>query len=69
MLPGLKTQTNKHLCQISAIMQIFSHRLSTIRESRKIPGSQFSYMSEYTDGAAIMDNIVYADGATVMHHI
>ena len=34
------------------ITQISSHRLSTVRESQKISGSQVSYILRYADGAA-----------------
>ena len=52
MLPGIKTLTNKHRQRIFAINWTFSHRLSTVRVSREIAGSQDSYMLGYADGAA-----------------
>ena len=57
--------------------QIFSHRLSTVRELRKIPGSQVSYILMYADSAAAFEPcsadsdvvfeefIIYADSAAV----
>ena len=52
-------------------MRIFSYRLSAVSESRKIPGSQVSYILGYSDGAvAFATYIVYADGvATFIPHM
>ena len=51
---------------MSVITRTFSHRLNAVRVSRKIPGSQASYIFEYADGAAIFPPyIVYTDGSVV----
>ena len=56
MLPGIKTptRTTKYLRWISAITWIFSHKLTTVRESWKIPRSQVSYILGYADGTAVL---------------
>ena len=42
---------------------MFSHRISTVRESRKIPRSQVSCTVVYADSAAAFEVVlVYADG-------
>ena len=40
--------------RISPITRIFSHRLSTVGKSRKIPGSQVSHILGYADSATAM---------------
>ena len=40
--------------------RIFSHRLSTVRESQKITGSQVSYILVYTDSVVAL---AYTDNA------
>ena len=67
MLPGLKHPVKKHLWRISARTWIFFHRHSTVsvRESRKIPGSQVSNIGIrwWCCGPCTTYTIVYAGGA------
>ena len=40
------------LVNFRGLMQMFSHRLITVRESQEIPESQVSYILGYADSAA-----------------
>ena len=51
MFPGIKTRTEKHLRQIYAITQIFSHRLALSGDRGQFPEVRFHTLG-YANGAA-----------------